>query len=381
MDVTVAEERLPCLASVSRYCARGLAAPSPVRAPGEFVDFLVHEVARNAYDLLIPMTDVTAILVAQNADRLESHVRIPMVPWARFDRALDKEYLIGLAANLNVPAPRTWIVESIDDLRSIEAELTFPLVVKPRRSKYLQGNRWVSEPVTYVADMGALRRRLDRAQPGIPLPMLQERVTGPGCGAFLLFDHGKANAVFFHRRLREKPPSGGVSVLRESIPVDPTMRAHAETLLSALEWQGVAMVEFKVDARDGRPMLMEINPRFWGSLQLAIDAGVDFPRLLCRQALGEALEPVLSYAEGVRSRWLLGDLDHLTACLLKSRQRLHLPDGYPGRLEVLRDFFLGSGRKTRLEVLRREDPRPFLLELKEYVKAPFRSRSSPDPGA
>lgn len=39
------------------------------------------------------------------------------------------------------------------------------------------------------------------------------------------------------------------------------------------------MVEWKVDLRDGRPKLMEINPRFWGSLELAVRSGVNFPSL------------------------------------------------------------------------------------------------------
>jgi len=376
LDVTVVEDRLPCLASVSRYCARGLVAPSPVGTPGAFVDFLTDEVRRSPYDLLIPMTDVTSILVAEHADRLTPHVRVPLVPWERFSRALDKEYLIRLAGRLNVPAPRTWFVESLEELRPIEGELSFPVVLKPRRSKYLAANAWISEPVTYADSFAELRRRLKVVHPAVPLPMIQERVTGPGCGAFLLCDHGRSKAVFFHRRLREKPPSGGVSVLRESIPVDRQMRAYAEALLSALEWHGVAMVEFKVDVRDGRPLLMEINPRFWGSLQLAIDAGVDFPGMLAHLAMGEPVEPVFSYAVGVRSRWLLGDLDHLTACLLKSRKKLQLPPGFPGRWQTLLEFFRWNPSRTRLEVLRRDDPRPFLLELKEYVKAPFRSRNA-----
>jgi predicted ATP-grasp superfamily ATP-dependent carboligase len=58
-------------------------------------------------------------------------------------------------------------------------------------------------------------------------------------------------------------------------------------LLGQFDWQGVAMVEFKVEANTGTPYLLEVNGRFWGSLQLAIDAGVDFPALLVDAATGK----------------------------------------------------------------------------------------------
>ena len=107
--------------------------------------------------------------------------------------------------------------------------------------------------------------------------MLQERIRRPRHRCVRLLSRGRAVALFSHRRLRERPPWGGVSVLSESIALCPDARDYAHSLLDDLGWHGVAMVEFKRDARDGVPKLMEINGRFWGSLQLAIDAGVDFP--------------------------------------------------------------------------------------------------------
>src|SRR5678815_1154177 len=100
---------------------------------------------------------------------------------------------------------------------------------------------------------------------------------------------------FAHRRIREKPPSGGVSVLSESVAADPETVRKSLALLSALDWNGTAMVEYKQDRVTGQRYLMEINGRFWGSLQLAIDAGVDFPALLVAAALGEHPAPVTQY--------------------------------------------------------------------------------------
>ena len=191
--------------------------------------------------------------------------------------------------------------------------------------------------------------------------LLQEYIEGRGEAIFLLMDGEYTRAVFAHRRLREKPPAGGVSVLRESIAPDPVLLDGSERLLAALDWRGVAMVEFR-RGRDGRAVLMEINPRLWGSLQLATDAGVDFTAMLIRQHLGQAVAAPDAQL-GVRCRWLLGDFDHLLICLRRPAARAATGRGL---LRVLYDFLASFWDGSRLEVLRLDDPRPFLRELSQW---------------
>jgi predicted ATP-grasp superfamily ATP-dependent carboligase len=192
--------------------------------------------------------------------------------------------------------------------------------------------------------------------------LLQECITGHGQGVFALYDRGKPLAFFAHRRLREKPPSGGVSVLSESIPVDAVQLSYARSLLDKACWHGVAMVEFKV-AEDGTPYLMEVNTRFWGSLQLAIDAGVDFPYMLYQLACGTRPEPINEYKTGKRLRWLLGDLDSLYLTL-KDREHYSVVD----KLGALLQFITPSLFRTRHEVNRWKDMGPFWCELRQYIR-------------
>ena len=174
--------------------------------------------------------------------------------------------------------------------------------------------------------------------------------------------------MFAHRRLREKPPSGGVSVLRESIPLDKVLTVPALRLLQKANWHGVAMVEFKEDQSSRVPLLMEVNGRFWGSLQLAIDAGIDFPWLLLQMAEGRHVSvPDNSYRCGVKSRWLLGDLDHLLMRLFKSETTLKLPPGSSSRWRCLLDFVGFANRDTFYEIERFNDMGPVVYELKQYV--------------
>jgi predicted ATP-grasp superfamily ATP-dependent carboligase len=181
---------------------------------------------------------------------------------------------------------------------------------------------------------------------------------------------GRTIAVFAHRRLREKPPAGGVSVYRESIAPDPALAAAGCRLLDALDWQGVAMVECKRDAVTGRHVFMELNGRLWGSLQLAIDAGVDFPALLVASALGREVAPVTDYRVGVRSRWFWGDVDQLLSRVRRSPRALHLAAGDGSRLLAVRDFFRLHRGLDREEVWRWRDPGPFILETLQWFGLP-----------
>ena len=149
-----------------------------------------------------------------------------------------------------------------------------------------------------------------------PMPIVQEYIPPGGAAlgvAVLMNFAAKPKASFAYRRVREYPITGGPSAVRESI-WHPDLQQCAERLLAALGWVGVAMVEFKEHPRDGRPKLLEVNPRFWGSLHHAIVCGVDFPFLLYSLAMEGDVARVHGYRVGVQSRSLLhGDLFHFLA--------------------------------------------------------------------
>jgi protein tyrosine phosphatase (PTP) superfamily phosphohydrolase (DUF442 family) len=114
-----------------------------------------------------------------------------------------------------------------------------------------------------------------------------------------------------HRRIRETPPTGGVSCCAISI-YESDLLAIGKRLLDALVWHGVAMVEFKRERSTGDLYLMEINPKFWGSLDLAIASGVDFPVLDVSMAIGEEIPYSNDYKIGIKFHWPLdGEINHI----------------------------------------------------------------------
>lgn len=355
------------LAGASRYARADLALPSPLREPDRYAEAIGASVKDLGVDVVLPVTEAALLAVLPARGRLAA--RVPFVDLERFEAVSDKRRLLGIASELGIAIPRQRVLSSrAAGHELVGDELRFPLVLKPSRSVVNSGPGRAQLGVDHVADKAQLRECLGRLPEGSFPLLAQERVVGPGVGIFLLIWDGQLFGAFAHRRIREKPPSGGVSVYRESIAADPELIARSRRLLAHFGWTGLAMIEYKVAAATGTPYLMEINGRFWGSLQLAIDAGVDFPVLLTALALGQRPAPVTTYRVGVRSRWLWGDVDHLLARLRRSPTALALPPGSPGRWRAVWDFLTSWGPADREEILRLDDPRPFVRESRTWFK-------------
>ncbi len=350
------------IAAASRFCREVSRTPDPLTDPEGFVNALVAICGQREVSALLPVSDAALLSLLPARTRFPG-IRIPFPDAERFRHISDKAAVLQTAGDLGIPTPEQRLLNSAADLSGAGAlGFRFPLVLKPARSVgELKGSRRKLN-VSYAGDWNDLKDRV-RKLPVEAFPLLlQERIVGPGTGIFVLLWDDKVLALFAHRRLREKPPAGGVSVYSESIYPDPDLAERAVTLLRCFKWQGPAMVEFKLDRATGTPYLMEVNGRFWGSLQLAIDAGVDFPALLLEAALGTPPAPVLRYRAGGRSRWWWGDVDHLLARLRRSRKELALPADAPTRWQAVLAFLTLWRPGDRSEVFRLDDPLPAIRE-------------------
>jgi predicted ATP-grasp superfamily ATP-dependent carboligase len=372
LKVTVGAETLPSLSSSSKYSSHCFSYPLPSTSPDEFIHTLKDFLEKKSEVILLPITDVTLGEVLKKKNEFGVSVKIPFPDFDTYMAASDKVNLMLMAKGLSIPIPRTVFCTDLKDRRAFiekAKQLGFPVVVKPGRSRIRYEHGWFGTSVRYASDESGLETVLNE-EPFHTFPFLiQEKIDGPGIGIFLLMQNGEVLAHFAHRRIREKPPSGGVSVLCESIEPSPVAMAAAAALMKQLKWTGVAMIEFKEDMRDNTPKLMEVNARFWGSLQLAISAGIDFPFLLINMAIGGKMEKSCNYRIGLKSRWELGDLDHLLL-RIKGTSRLHLAPNAPKMPCVFKDFILNTlDPHVRNEVFRFNDPKPFAYELKQYIKS------------
>jgi predicted ATP-grasp superfamily ATP-dependent carboligase len=324
--------------------------------------------AAQGIGVVLPVTEASLLAVLAVRDRLrEAAVPFPTIDV--FRSVSDKLALAGVAGEVGIAYPRQWVIKSRDDAVALDLEaLPFPVVLKPSRSVGEANGARSKQRVRHARDADEFRARVATlSQAAFPL-LVQRRIVGPGQGVFLLRWNGVTVAAFAHRRLLEKPPSGGISVYAEAVPLDPMLVEQSERLLAAYDWQGVAMIEYKIDAATGTAYLMEINGRFWGSLQLAIDAGVDFPRLLVECVLGEPTPVRPGYRVGQRGRWWWGEVDHVLARLRRSDAQLALPEDTPSRGRTVAQFLARWRPGERDAVFQLTDPLPFLHETVRWVR-------------
>lgn len=340
---------------LSKYCKRGILYPSPETEKTKFVDAMMRLVRDELFDLLIPVRDFTIIPIIEKKEDFEQYVKVAAPRYEVAMKALDKAETIKIAMKNGVPCPRTLLLEDVNDVRKMSKEMRYPVVIKPRMKVTWIGEKAVMLKVTpsnYAYNREDLIKKwtkLVSLLKGVGLQedflMVQEFVEGEGYGVEALMQNSEPKAVFMHKRLREYPITGGASTLRVSVKNE-ELGNLAIKLLKAINWHGVAMVEFKVNKR-GKPKLMEINGRFWGSLPLAIASGVDFPYLLYQMMLGEDLSPQSNYEVGVERRWLIpGDLLWLLSSFISGSNKLH----------VLGEFF--KSFKTADDIISITDPLP-----------------------
>lgn len=358
LSIFTAEAATQALAGCSTFSQQFFTSPSAIEAPEAYISWLQDLSNSHDFALIVPVTEVTSQLLLMNMARLP-RVRLPFTSYESVMQLADKGNLMVLAQTLGIPVPVTEFLASSADLASMQ--LRYPFVIKPCLSKIFTPLGWIATSVKIIQSPVDLTKALLSESYLHTHPfMIQEYVPGNGAGIFCLYHHGQPTAFFAHRRLREKPPQGGISVLSESAKIEPSLKLYAEKLLAAAKWHGVAMVEFRV-APDGTPYLMEVNTRFWGSLQLAVDSGVDFPALMVSNELNLGIPGPTSYKIGQRLRWLLGDLDSLY---------LYLKANYSVRQKLWRivEFITPNLSKTKHEVNRLNDIKPALYELKVYMR-------------
>jgi D-aspartate ligase len=276
------------LASCSRYTKRTLAWPTG-DAESQ-VAHLLELAARHQLHqwVLLPTSDESAALLSKFRVPLSRRFRVSTPSWDVLRWAYDKRLTYQHAAACNVDFPATVNPECEADLRV--AALNFPVILKP--ATHAVASRFTVEKAWPAANREELLARYREARALIPsdLILVQERIPGGGEFQFsyaALYCDGRPIVSLTARRTRQYPVDFGYSSsFVETFPI-PEIIAPSERLLSRIRYTGLVEVEYKFDARDGRFKLLDINPRLWTWSTIGARAGVDFPYLLWRLAVGK----------------------------------------------------------------------------------------------
>ena len=298
----------------------------------------------------------------------------PILPKAAsLSVVLDKGKTLAVAESVGIAVPRSIEPESLEAIERLADTLSFPVVLKWKDPNsigpLLSANGISLIKAEYALDAGQLIAIGKRYQPLGKWPLIQEYCPGNGLGQFFFMHDGEALRRFQHIRIAEWPPEGGFSSVCESLP----LTEHAElqdksvALLRAIGWEGIAMVEYRLDRQTGKAVLMEINGRFWGSFPLAVQCGAGFA-LLAYLVNGLGRNAALGEVRtGLRCRMMATEIKRLIRILFE-HQKISDPffERAPGR-ELARFLldFLRSG--VGYYVWSRDDPAPFFTDLTNMV--------------
>jgi len=346
--VLVADSKRLSLAGSSRFSSRTVRLP-PADEP-DYLEFLAALTERESIDVVLPTDDQSMGALA--GQRVIGRAALLTPSKDGFAMARDKRATVELAVRLGVDVPRTESPVSEAAARDVIESFPLPALVKPRESSGARG-------IVYAEDRDTLRAGYSAVQARYPSPLVQEWVrpiVRKTHVAMLTLD-GRVLASFTQRVIREWPVGGGVGTLWQSVRDDAAIDV-TQRLLEAVRFTGVTLTEYVYTNTRG-PVLMEVNPRFWNTLVLAIACGVDFPSLTVAAALGKPMEGPRDWPVDKVGQWLVpGDLLNFAFNPRRFRQSI----GY-----------LPLGRRSHA-IWRSDDPVPLITMLLIIARGAFSPR-------
>lgn len=365
VSVTLGIQDVGSIAAQSRYVTDTVLLPNSSGDIDAWLNSVVGLLAERTFDLVIPTSDASLIPIVRSRSQLENLAKFAVPDDYGFLHTHQKHLTLRLAEDLQVPIPRTHLVENELDVGAVAAspELIYPLIVKPDSSRVWKGGRGLDQKVRLAHTEAELRELCTSILNASPV-LVQSYFQGVGVGQEFLLEKGEVLRAFQHQRVHE-PMGGGGSSYRQSVAVNAEMLACSKLMLANLKWTGVAMVEYKFCPETGAFVLMEINGRFWGSLPLCLASGANFPADLYRLMVLGQRPTAAGNKIGVRCRNLLSDLKwfwrnwNASGC-----------GGYSNavpRGKAIRDMARILDPREHLDTITCDDPIPGLVEISRVV--------------
>ena len=362
---------LPSMSAWSRFCHAAEGVSNPTDTPKLFGQQVGALVERWGIEIVMPGHE-DALALREWLHLLPSGVQVACPELELLRIGVNKANITRLAQKVGVPVPKTVFPSSLEEALDIAPALGFPLVVKIAHSNSAKG-------VAVVRSLDELRTVLTERfasaveASGDQFPYLQAFHEGTVVGGCFMARHGCIDAHFGERYLRVKSSSMGTSVFREPY-ASTELQSRMVDLVRALDWNGIGHFDFIEDLDTGRLVLLEMNPRPWGAINLAYVNGFDFVGAAVAYALGERnltrffrVKP----ARALRSMWIIGEGIRWTN-LLATRQ---FSAAIRAPFEVI-----GSLRNSRFDDFVWHDPMPLFAEAICYGKGFLSSGGEFNPG-
>jgi predicted ATP-grasp superfamily ATP-dependent carboligase len=314
------------MAAWSRATERRITLPDAQASPERFVEALVDRVASGSWDVLVPGTDASLLPISTARDELEPHVALGLPPHPVVLRSLDKLLLQRTAAGVGLAPPAGVACEDRSEAVAAAAELGFPVIVKPARSFRAASDapdasleqRW---PVI-VREQSGLDAAVRRVGEPLTVQQFMSDAQIVSCAGVRL-PEGLAGFTVA-RYARTWPPAVGSAAFARTVEPPDGLRARIEDLLTQIGWEGIFELEL-LDQGDGRFGAIDLNPRLFGWLSLAIGAGANLPAIWCDHVLRRSTAAAADAAPGYGYRWEEGEVKYVVRQVRRLDRRALAP--------------------------------------------------------
>lgn len=348
----------------SRYCDECVVVPDPAEDITDYKDALLALAARPDVETIVPLREEDIYVLSKHRSAFGEHVATPWPTFETLRTAHDRDRLFAAAREAGVSVPETQPIDDVDDWNQ-------ELVVKSRFA--LLADEYVPERLDdEIVDGGSATFLEPDERPDVEAlksefkhePHVQKYLRGTEYSLGVLYEDGEPVVETQKRVIRGEHYYCGPSVYHESVDI-PALEAVGRDLLTELDWHGPADVDIIRDEATGEYKLLEINPRFWATVQMEIHAGFDFPFYYWNLARDEPVQAIPTAQAGVTSHFLLGELSYLTSILTEDHPLCTRPSAPFEAWEIGKSVL----RDRRSDLLTIDDPRPFVACLANEVRA------------
>lgn len=335
----------------------------------DFLNALFELAQQRRYDLIVPCDERSIFPLHNQKHKFEALSKLAIPNKKVIEHLFDKHKTKVLAAKLNIPIAADGIYKiKNESFSKLKKKFGANFVLKPTAS-FKEDNLSTRQQVLIVENQAMYEDYIRYLTPNDEF-LIEEYFTGRGEGVSVFAVNGKIQYAFAHTRVNE-PRTGGGSSYRKSIAVDAGMLDACVKLCEETAYSGVGMFEFKKNEENGKWILIEVNARFWGSLPLAIYAGIDFPLIYANWLVGKTAE-----LDSINTRYRLNRYARsFTSDLYDIKSELEFNLTHHTKLKSLfsvskRLFaFLRLIYCEKIDSFDWRDTKPFITEVKQFFAA------------
>lgn len=353
-EIHCGEDFKGSVSSFSKYVKKSFVYPSAQNQPNEFVDFLLNLTKKEKYSMIIPVRDETTLLLSKNKSEFLEYTNLYLADFDVISKFRDKGDTVKLANKYGIPVPETYFPEDTC-IQEIKNSVKYPVLIRARISSGSRGIKYVNFPSEFEDAYQEIKSEYGE-------PMIQEYISHDGGHYSIgtLFDNNSEPiAIHVYKETKQYPINGGPAVNAITVKKEQWVDDILQ-ILKTVGWIGPAHMDVLFDTSSNTYRLLEVNPRFWMSLNLSIKSGVDIPYLLYQLSAGQNISKINSYKVGFKYRWVF---PYEILWLMK----------YPNKIHGIKDLFKFWEKNVCDGNLSIRDPLPLIGVLVQIATFMFNS--------